>query len=86
MIALGTFNAAFAVAAGAFAAHGLRGRLDALALEVFEAGARYQMYHAFAIIVAGTLTTPGGTRGAHTAGWGFQAGIVLFSVRFTRSR
>jgi uncharacterized membrane protein YgdD (TMEM256/DUF423 family) len=78
MIALGALNAAIAVAAGAFAAHGLRDRLDARALEVFETGARYQMYHAFAIIAAGLLAS-GATRGAQAAGWIFQAGIVLFS-------
>jgi uncharacterized membrane protein YgdD (TMEM256/DUF423 family) len=82
-IALGALNAAIAVGAGAFAAHGLRERLDARALEVFETGARYQMYHAFAIILAGIITmsgvAEGVTRGAQAAGWIFQAGIVLFS-------
>jgi len=77
-IALGALNAAVAVGAGAFAAHGLRERLDARALEVFETGARYQMYHAFAIILAG-LVASALSRGAATAGWIFQAGIVLFS-------
>jgi uncharacterized membrane protein YgdD (TMEM256/DUF423 family) len=77
LIALGALNAAVAVGAGAFAAHGLRERLDARALEVFETGARYQMYHAIAIILAGVLASS--TRGAQTAGWIFQAGIVLFS-------
>jgi uncharacterized membrane protein YgdD (TMEM256/DUF423 family) len=78
-IALGALNAAIAVGAGAFAAHGLRDKLDARALEVFETGARYQMYHAFAIIIAGLVVSFGGSRGAATAGWIFQAGIVLFS-------
>ena len=76
-IALGALNAAIAVAAGAFAAHGLRERLDARSLEVFETGARYQMYHAFAILIAGLLATS--VRGAQTAAWLFQIGIVLFS-------
>jgi uncharacterized membrane protein YgdD (TMEM256/DUF423 family) len=77
-IALGALNAAVAVGAGAFAAHGLRERLDARALEVFETGARYQMYHALAMILAGLVASSLG-RGAATAGWIFQAGIVLFS-------
>src|SRR5512141_401918 len=77
-IALGALNAAIAVAAGAFAAHGLRARLDARALEVFETGARYQMYHAFAILLVGVLASSG-ARGMQAAGWLFQAGIVLFS-------
>ena len=78
-IALGALNAAIAVGAGAFAAHGLRDKLDARALEVFETGPRYQMYHAFAIILAGLVASFGVNRGAATAGWLFQAGIVLFS-------
>ena len=77
-IALGALNAAIAVAAGAFAAHGLRDRLDARALEVFETGARYHMYHALAMIAAGVVAGSA-VRGAQTAGWLFQAGIVLFS-------
>src|ERR1041385_7109142 len=71
-IALGALNAALAVAAGAFAAHALRERIDARSLEVFETGARYQMYHALAMIFAALLAT-------QKAGWIFQAGIVLFS-------
>ena len=77
LIALGALNAAIAVAAGAFGAHGLRERLDARALEVFETGARYQMYHAFALLVVGLLAA--GVPRAATAGWLFQAGIVLFT-------
>lgn len=77
-ITLGALNAAIAVAAGAFAAHGLRDRLDARALEVFETGARYQMYHAFALLFVGVLAGSG-ARGMQAAGWLFQAGIVLFT-------
>ncbi len=77
-IALGALNAAIAVGAGAFAAHGLRDRIDTRSLEVFETAARYHMYHAFAIVLAGIIATAG-ARGAQTAGWLFQAGIVLFS-------
>jgi uncharacterized membrane protein YgdD (TMEM256/DUF423 family) len=81
-IALGALNAAIAVAAGAFAAHGLRDRLATRALEVFETGARYQMYHAIALVLAGIIASvagAGGARGAQLAGWLFQVGIVLFS-------
>lgn len=72
LVAAGAINAALAVAAGAFAAHALRSRLEARALEVFETGARYQMYHALAMVLCGLLVM---TR----PGWTFQAGIVLFS-------
>ena len=77
LVALGALNAAVAVAAGAFAAHGLRDRLAPRALEIFETGARYQMYHALAMILAGLLVAS--VRGAATAGWLFQAGVVVFS-------
>ena len=72
LVAFGAINAALAVAAGAFAAHGLRDRLDTRALEIFETAARYHMYHALAMILAGVLA-------ARAAGWIFQAGIVVFS-------
>lgn len=78
LIPLGAVNAALSVGAGAFAAHGLRNKLDARMLEVFETGARYQMYHALAMILAGFLAGTA-ARGAATAGWIFQVGIVLFS-------
>ena len=77
-IALGAVNAAISVAAGAFAAHGLRDRLDARSLEVFETASRYHMFHALAMIAAGVLASSA-LRGAHIAAWIFQAGIVLFS-------
>jgi uncharacterized membrane protein YgdD (TMEM256/DUF423 family) len=72
LVAVGAINGAIAVAAGAFAAHALKSRLDARALEVFETGARYQMYHALAIVLCGLLAM---TR----PGWVMQVGIVLFS-------
>lgn len=78
LIAIGAINAVLSVAAGAFAAHGLRERLDARSLEVFETGSRYHMYHALAMVLAG-LIAQRGIAGASTAGWIFQAGIVLFS-------
>lgn len=77
LIAIGALNAALAVAAGAFGAHGLRERLEPRALEIFETAARYQMYHALAIILAGLLAAR--VPGATTAGWLFLAGIAIFS-------
>jgi uncharacterized membrane protein YgdD (TMEM256/DUF423 family) len=75
LIALGALDGAIAVAAGAFGAHGLRERLEPRALEIFETAARYQMFHALAMVLCGVIAT----RGATTAGWLFQAGIVVFS-------
>jgi uncharacterized membrane protein YgdD (TMEM256/DUF423 family) len=76
---IGALSAALAVIVGAFGTHGLRARLDPAMLAVFETGARYHMYHALALIVAGLVADrrPGGAAGA-AAGL-FVAGTVLFS-------
>jgi uncharacterized membrane protein YgdD (TMEM256/DUF423 family) len=67
------------VALGAFGAHALRGRLSPEMLVVFETGVRYQMYHAFAILIVGLVLGRMGGWMISTAGWLFTAGIVLFS-------
>lgn len=72
-------NGFLAVAAGAFGAHGLSGRLDARALQVFETAARYHMYHALAIGLAAFLLGRVPARAARIAAALFLAGIVLFS-------
>ena len=48
---LGALLGALGVAAGAFGAHALRGRIDARALEIWQTAAHYQQVHA-AVIVA----------------------------------
>ena len=77
--ALGAISGFIAVALGAFAAHGLKSRLDAAMLATFETGVRYHMYHALALIgVAWACSRwPGAT--VNAAGWLFIAGTVLFS-------
>jgi uncharacterized membrane protein YgdD (TMEM256/DUF423 family) len=65
---------------GAFGAHALRSRLSPEMLTVFETGVRYQMYHAFAVlIVAAAIGHLGGSRLLVMSGWSFTAGVVLFS-------
>ena len=64
--------------AGAFGAHALRDRLTPADLATFETAARYQMYHALALLAVGLLTDRGVTR-AGAAGWLFLAGVALFS-------
>ncbi len=78
-LALAAANGFLAVAAGAFGAHGLQGRLDAPALQVFETAARYHMYHALAMAVAALAGRAGRDRAAVAACACFLAGIVLFS-------
>ena len=76
---LGAVSGFLAVALGAFAAHGLKGKLPPDLFDVFEVGARYHMYHALALLGTAWAVTrwPGGATTA--AGWLFVAGTVLFS-------
>jgi uncharacterized membrane protein YgdD (TMEM256/DUF423 family) len=76
---IGAVSAFIAVAAGAFGAHSLRARLDAGALAVFETGARYQMYHALALLAVAWAGVRWPGPWPDRAGWLFVAGTVLFS-------
>jgi uncharacterized membrane protein YgdD (TMEM256/DUF423 family) len=78
-VALGAFSGLIAVALGAFAAHALRARLDAALLVTFETGARYQMYHALALLAVGLLAERSPTRLLGASGLLFVAGTILFS-------
>ncbi len=78
-VATGALLAGLAVAAGAFGAHALRGRLDPSQLAVFETAARYQMYHGLALVLTGLLGVHWPGRALHVAAWLFLAGVILFS-------
>ncbi len=67
------------VALGAFAAHALKARLAPDMLAVFETAARYQMYHAFALVAAAWGWARWQRRAFSVAGVLFVAGILLFS-------
>ena len=68
-----------AVAAGAFGAHALRGSLAPDLLAVFETGVRYQMYHALALVLVGSLAGRASGRALSVAGYCFASGTLLFS-------
>jgi len=55
LISIAATLAALAVGAGAFASHALRGQISDRALEIFETATRYQMYHALAMLLVGSL-------------------------------
>jgi len=76
---LGAVSALIGVAAGAFGAHGLKSRLSAEMLSVFEVGVRYQMYHAFALIAAAWAQAKWPSSIVTAGGWLFLIGTVLFS-------
>ena len=75
----GSLSAFLAVAAGAFGAHALRARLAPDLLAAFETGARYQMYHALALLVLAWAVTRWPGTPVRAAGWLFIGGTVLFS-------
>jgi uncharacterized membrane protein YgdD (TMEM256/DUF423 family) len=77
--AVGAFAGMLGVALGAFGAHGLRSRVTPEMLAVFETGARYQMYHAIALLAVGWAAARWTSPWVNAAGALFAAGILLFS-------
>lgn len=68
------------VAAGAFGAHGLKGRIDAQMLGVWQTGVQYHLVHGLGLFaVAWLRARHPRTRLLPAAGWLMFAGIVLFS-------
>jgi uncharacterized membrane protein YgdD (TMEM256/DUF423 family) len=78
-IAFGSILGLLAVAAGAFGAHALEGRLDAHMLDVWDTAAKYQIYHALALFAAAWLVGQTASTWASAAGWSFFAGTLVFS-------
>lgn len=82
-LSTGAILAAISVAGGAFASHALKGKLDDRALAIFETGARYQMYHAIALVLVALFIFISKTEFADplltASGIAFIVGIVLFS-------
>jgi uncharacterized membrane protein YgdD (TMEM256/DUF423 family) len=76
--ALGAIVAFLAVAAGAFGAHALEGRLPADRLDIFDLATRYQMYHALALLAVAWATTRWPAAPTTWAGWAFVVGILVF--------
>jgi uncharacterized membrane protein YgdD (TMEM256/DUF423 family) len=77
--ALGSVLALLAVVAGAFGAHALRNRLAPDALNVFEIGARYHLYHGLGLLAVAWASARWPSVPVAAAGWLFVAGVVLFS-------
>lgn len=75
----GAVLAFLAVAAGAFGAHALEGRLEPDAIEVFETAARYHAYHALALVALAALAARWPDPWWGLAGGLFVAGILVFS-------
>jgi len=79
IIAAGAFNAFLAVAAGAFAAHGLKNILSVEYINTFKTAADYQMMHGIGLILIGILNRQSTNRYNTIAATFMFVGIILFS-------
>lgn len=80
LLLLASLSGFTGVALGAFAAHGLRGKLPESMLNVFQTGVSYQLWHTMALIGVALLLlrSPESTL-LKATGVLFALGIVLFS-------
>ncbi|WGT68155.1 DUF423 domain-containing protein [cyanobacterium endosymbiont of Epithemia clementina EcSB] len=78
---VGSTLAGLGVAGGAFARHSLKNRLSAHALDIFETGIKYQMYHSLALLLVVLLLTSQQNYPSSLlwAGYGFILGMLIFS-------
>lgn len=77
---LGSINALLVVLIGAFGAHGLKARLTAENMAIFQTGVQYHFYHAVGLILVGLIawhipTSPY----LRWSAWLMITGIILFS-------
>ena len=81
LVIAGACFAMLAVMVGAFAAHGLKPVLNAYSLGLIETAARYQMYHAIALLTVGVISAipQFSPRWLKLAAIAFILGILLFS-------
>jgi uncharacterized membrane protein YgdD (TMEM256/DUF423 family) len=77
----GAILMALSVALGAFGAHGLRGRLDAYSMSVYEKAVFYQFIHSLGLLIVSYLPKTGtfSMSAASTVCALLLAGIVIFS-------
>lgn len=78
-VVAGALLGAAAVAAGAFGAHGLKSRVTAEELAIFETAARYHLIHALALVALGWIADRWPGAFVDAAGFCFVVGIAIFS-------
>ncbi len=78
-IALGALWCALSVAAGAFGAHGLKARLDADSLALWETAARYFMYAGLGVVLTGLAAQQQPRQGFDVAAGCLLGGSLVFS-------
>ena len=78
-LSLGAISGALGVIIGAFGAHGLKSKLSAEMLTVYQTGVQYQFYHTFALLAVGLLAMKFQSGLLTSSGWSFLVGMILFS-------
>ena len=76
-IIIGSINCFLAVALGAFGAHGLKTILSAQALQTYQTGVDYHVFHALGLLAIGIIYRE--FPKVKMAGWLMLTGIILFS-------
>ena len=77
-LSLGAGLAGLGVIFGAFGAHKLK-EIAPESVSTFQTGVQYQMYHAFALILAAIVFEKISSKYIVWSGWSFLIGIILFS-------
>lgn len=73
------FLGAITVALGAYSAHGLKSKVAAPFVEIFQTGVQYQFYHVFVLLIASYLYGKYNNGKIYAAIVLFFIGILLFS-------
>jgi uncharacterized membrane protein YgdD (TMEM256/DUF423 family) len=77
---LGGINAALVVMLGAFGAHGLKAKLTAEMLAVYQTGVHYHLFHALGLLAVGLVASQiADSVWLKWSGWLMLVGIILFS-------
>jgi uncharacterized membrane protein YgdD (TMEM256/DUF423 family) len=77
---LGGLNAALVVMLGAFGAHGLKAKITAEMLAVYQTGVHYHLFHALGLLAVGLVATQvADSVWLKWSGWLMLVGIILFS-------
>jgi uncharacterized membrane protein YgdD (TMEM256/DUF423 family) len=78
-LTLGSISGALAVIIGAFGAHGLKDKLCAEMLSIYQTGVEYHFYHTFVLLGIGLLALHYESKLLIISGGSMAIGILLFS-------
>jgi len=79
ILSVAAISGLFAVALGAFGAHGLKAIISPEMLEVYKTGVQYQFYHTFALLSVGILMNFNQSKALKWSATLFIIGMILFS-------